>query len=218
MNELLEKIIELPMAARGAILGVFAAVIIGLYYIMFFGPVSEQLATMDADTKRIKDEVALKTRIVSQLPKFLAEVERLDVELKKALAELPDNKEIAQLLEKVADKAKESGLDVHLFRPKAEQRRDFYAEVPVEIEVGGGYHQVATFFDEVSHLERIVNIDQFSMVEPKRGETGLNLKTSLVATSFRFLDESERPKEDAAGAKHRRKKPAAAAGKDAKDE
>jgi type IV pilus assembly protein PilO len=130
--------------------------------------------------------------------------------LKKALAELPDNKEIPQLLEKVADKAKDAGLDVRLFVPKAEQRKDFYAEVPVQIEVGGGYHQVATFFDEVSHLERIVNINEFSMSDPERTDSGLVLKTSLVATSFRFLDESERPKEDTATGKHRRKKPSAA--------
>ena len=53
---------------------------------------------------------------------------------------------------------------------------------------------MASFFDEVAHLERIVNVDQFSMKDPKSADEGLLLNTSALATSFRFLDESERPK------------------------
>ena len=216
MNETLEKIIELPIAVRGVIVAAFAAALIGIYWTLFLQPVGEELTKVDEDTKRLETEMSEKQRIVANLPKFEAEVERLDVELKKALSELPDEKEIPQLLEKIADKAKESGLDVRLFRPKTEQRKDFYAEVPVEIEVAGGFHQVATFFDEVSRLERIVNIDQFSLTDPKKSDTGRVMKTALVATSFRFLDEKERPKaDDGAGGKRRRKRgPAKSGGTD----
>lgn len=206
MNETLEKIIELPIAARGAILAAVAAIIGAAYWFLFYQALHEQFVELEEATKKVKLEVSEKERIAANLPKFEAEVERLDVELKKALAELPDEKEIPQLLEKIADKAKDAGLDVRLFKPKSEQRKDFYAEVPVEIEIGGGFHQVATFFDEVSHLERIVNIDQFSMTDPKLGENGLDLKSSLVATSFRFLNEKERPKEGQGGGKRRKKK------------
>ena len=209
MNETLEKVIELPVVARGGILAAFLSLLVGAYWYLFYQSVFEELTKVEEETKNVQLEVAEKQRIAANLPKFEAEVERLNVELRKALSELPDEKEIPQLLERIADKAKGSGLDVKLFRPKVEQRKDFYAEVPVEIEVEGGYHQVATFFDEVSRLERIVNIDQFSMIEPKVGEQGRNMKTALVANSFRFLDEAERPKPDeAAGGKRRRNKAA----------
>lgn len=207
MNETVEKVIELPIAARLGMLAAFLGLLIGAYWYLFYQTVFEELSKVDEETKNVQTEVSEKKRIAENLPKFEAEVERLNVELRKALSELPDEKEIPQLLERIADKAKGSGLDVKLFRPKVEQRKDFYAEVPVEIEVAGGYHQVATFFDEVSRLERIVNIDQFSMTEPKMGEQGRNMKTALVANSFRFLDEAERPKKDeAAGGKRRRNK------------
>jgi len=206
VNETIEKIIDASIAVRLAILGGVVALLVGFYWFFFFQSSQEELAKLDEDAQRLETEVSEKQRIVANLPKFEAEVERLDGELKKALAELPDEKEIPQLLEKIADKAKDSGLDVRLFRPKGEQRKDFYAEVPVEIEVAGGFHQVATFFDEVSRLERIVNIDSFSMTDPKMSENGRILKTSLVATSFRFLDEKERPKEEESGAKKRRRK------------
>ena len=208
MNEKIDQLIDAPIAVRAMVVGGVAALLVGIYWLMFFSATQEELSALEADTKRIQTEVSEKQRIAANLPKFEKEVERLDVELKKALTELPDQKEIPQLLEKIADKAKDSGLDVQLFRPKTEQRKDFYAEVPVEIEVAGGFHQVATFFDEVSRLERIVNIDSVSMTDPKMTDSGRILKTALVATSFRFLDEKERPKEEEGEAKKRRKKPA----------
>lgn len=214
MNDTLEKIVELPSAAKGIILLVGAGLVVAAYWFLFYIPVGEEIGKVNEQTAKLKLDIADKTRIAANLPKFEAEVERLDVEHKKALAELPDRKEIPQLLAKISDKVKESGLDIRLFKPKAEQKKDFYAEVPVEIEVAGTYHQVATFFDEIGHLERIVNLDQFGMTEPKREETGMVLKTSLTATSFRFLDESERPKEDPSASKKRRKKPSAKDGKD----
>ena len=129
-----------------------------------------------------------------ELDSFLQEVSHLEGELQKALQELPDSREIPQLLERISDKARDSGLDVRLFRPQIEQLRDFYAEVPVDIEVSGTYHQVASFFDEVGHMERIVNLGTLSMSEPKKTNVGQILKTTVVATSFRFVDESEMQK------------------------
>jgi type IV pilus assembly protein PilO len=194
MTEKIIQLIDWSWQKKAAVSAVIFALIIGGYWYMFFSSVEERLATAQDKLSKYKAEISKRQLMVVNLPKFQAEVDLLDAELKKALAELPDKREIAQLLEKIADRAKSSGLDIRLFRPKGESKKDFYAEVPVEIEVGGGYHQVATFFDEVGALERIVNIDNFSMTTPVITDAGISLKTTLVATSFRFLDESERPK------------------------
>jgi type IV pilus assembly protein PilO len=133
----------------------------------------------------------------SRLEEFEAEVEVLDAELLRALRELPDRKEMDTLLARISDKAKDSGLDVELFKPEGEIKRDFYAEVPVTLELRGEYHEIAGFFDEVAHLDRIVNMDKFNIAkESARKGNSEGLKTTVVATSFRFLDESERPKEE----------------------
>ena len=205
MNENLEKLIELPNAAKGGILAAVGLAVFGVYYFSMYSSVLAEIETLRTDTKKLEVDVEAKQRIAANLPKFEAEVERLDVELEKALAELPDKKQIPALLEKVADKAKESGLDIKLFKPRTEQKKDFYAEVPVEIEVSGDYHQIASFFDQVGHLERIVNVDHVSLTAPKNITEEAILKAALVATSFRFLDESERPKEDTKKSKKRRK-------------
>lgn len=211
MNEQLEKIFEAPSYLKGALVAGTVAVVCGFYYLSLYSPVGEELVVAQGEVEKLNVEVTQKLGIANNLTKFEAEVERLDVELKRALAELPDKKEIPQLLERISDKARDAGLLVNVFKPQQPQNKNFYAELPIQIEVEGGYHQVATFFDEVGHLERIVNLDQVSMLTPKKGDNGNIIKTSVVATSFRFLDESERPKEDGTTAnKRRRKKPATA--------
>lgn len=211
MNPQIEKVFELSLAKKISIMVGSIALIGGGYWMMFYSSTINDIATVTTEVDKMKSEIAEKQVIAANLPQFESEVERLDDELSKALSELPDKKEVDELLDKISDKARDAGLDVRLFKPQAEQKKDFYAEVPVEIEVGGTYHQVATFFDEVGHLERIVNIDQFSLEKPEETEGRIQVNASVVATSFRFLDESERPKlestdGDGSKAKKRRKK------------
>ncbi len=192
MNPQVEKIFKLPFPAKmGIVLGALA-LLGGGYWYMYYSPLDEQILKLTEETEQLKAQVAEKRAIAANLDKFLAEVDRLDEELRKALLELPDKKEIPQLLERISDKARDAGLDVRLFKPQPEQMQDFYASVPVDIEVSGTYHQVASFFDEVGHMERIVNLGEFMMSDPKDSDNGKILKTTAIATSFRFVDETER--------------------------
>lgn len=207
MNESIEKVLELPIGAKAGILLGTVAVIFGGYWTMFQAPLSEQEVTLKAAVEQRESEVAERRGIVANLSRYTAEVEQLDVELNKALKELPDKGEIHLLLSKISDKAQDSGLDIKIFKPSEEVKKDFYAEVPVAIEVDGTFHQVATFFDEVGNLERLVNLFDFSLLDPSAEDNIAVIKTSVVAKAFRFLDESERPKpqEENAGKKRRKK-------------
>ena len=110
---------------------------------MFYAPVSEEVSELEKDIKGGKVEIAQKQAIVKNLPQFLKEVERLDVELKKALAELPDKKEIHQLLSRVSDRARDAGLEIRLFKPQAEHVRIFMRRFRSTLSVrhlpSGGY-------------------------------------------------------------------------------
>lgn len=210
MEGRLQELMELPLRWKLAALLGAMLILIGGYWYFFYSDISSELVTLH-DTiegqRGLRTQIAQKEGIAKNLGKFVEEVEKLDTELKKALAELPDEREIAELLQRVSDKARDSGLEIRTFKPRPEQKKDFYAEVPVEVEVSGGFHQLATFFDEVGHLERIVNIDQFNLGAAQIEEEKAILKASLVATSFRFLEEAERPKTDAErGGKKRRKR------------
>jgi type IV pilus assembly protein PilO len=207
MEGKLLELLELPAKTKVAILAGILLLLVGGYWYFFYSAVNEELSGLQESIegpKGLRAQIAQREGIAKNLDKFMTEVQKLDVELKKALDELPDKREIYQLLSRVSDKARSTGLEIRLFKPQQEQKKDFYAEVPVEIEVAGTYHQLATFFDEVGRLERIVNLDQISVTEPYVNEGRVSVKTQVVATSFRFLDESERPKpEDKRSSKRR---------------
>jgi type IV pilus assembly protein PilO len=120
-------------------------------------------------------------------------------------AQLPDKKEIPKLLKTISSVGKEAGLKFQLFRPRTEIPKEFYAEIPVEIKVVGGYHDVAKFFCQVGMLDRIVNITNVVMgnAQEKKGE--MELTTSCLATTFRFI-ETPAPSEKKKGKKGKKKK------------
>ena len=212
MNERLERLFESsPQTKLGILFGTIT-LLSALYYTSFYMGVADEIGRLKADIEGpqgLHSKVFEKEAIARNLDVYEQEVELLDEQLALALKELPDKRDIHLFLDTISDKARNSGLEVPLFQPQAEQKKDFYAEVPVQLTVRGSFHQVATFFDEVGHLERIVNIEQFALTQPVTGSEQVQLTTNLIATTFRFLDESERPKpeeKEGSGAKSRRKK------------
>src|SRR5690606_2136412 len=127
--------------------------------------------------------------IVSNLAAFEQELADLEQQLKTALRQLPDSKELPVLLTDITSLGKDAGLEFRLFKPKEEVPRDFYAEVPIEIEFSGTYHDIARFFDKVSKLPRIVNVSRMNMTiaDTDMGATILNVKGE--ATTFRFIEQ-----------------------------
>ena len=79
-----------------------------------------------------------------------------------------------------------------LFRQKPEVYHDFYADVPVEMQMRGTYHDVALFLDRVKRLDRIVNMTDMHLSKPHLEGDRMVLDAACTATTFRFLDEAER--------------------------
>jgi type IV pilus assembly protein PilO len=154
---------------------------------------NEQWVKLDEEVAKLTSEINIQQRIKRQLPEARRYVDTLENKLAKAKRELPEQREIPSLLSSVSDLAKDAGLEVQLFKPSPENYREFYAEVPVSVVVNGTYHEVASFFDEVGRLSRIVTISDISFKEPKLSkEHGAKLQALCTATTFRFLDEKEK--------------------------
>jgi type IV pilus assembly protein PilO len=94
------------------------------------------------------------------------------------------------LLTDVNTLGKNAGLEIKAFRPGSEVKRDFYAEVPIEIEFVGKFHDIATFFDQVSKLPRIVNVAKLAIKIDEESAIETVLKVSGEAVTFRFLEEA----------------------------
>jgi type IV pilus assembly protein PilO len=139
-------------------------------------------------------------RIAKDLPRYKAEVATLEVQLERALQELPDERDIPDLLKAIADRAKNTGLEVALFRPDPEQAQEFFVEIPVRMSVEGSFHQVASFLDEVGRMARIVNVRGIQMGNPRVSDRGASLTSEYSVVTFRYLTETERAERAAAAA------------------
>ena len=221
MKEFLERFLERPTGQKLGIFGAIIVLLAGLFWQFLYSPLSTEREELGSKVDGLRSKVIQETRIANDLPRFRAAVRDLEEKFKIALRELPEKREIPELLQSISGLARDAGLEVTLFQPKPEVPKDFYAEVPVAINVEGTYHQLLTFFDEVGHLTRVVNLSEIASWQPFFRDTGMikeladyvtgamPIRASATATTFRYLDESERveaqSKEDDDKKRRRRK-------------
>ncbi|RLA94969.1 MAG: pilus assembly protein PilO [Deltaproteobacteria bacterium] len=204
-----EDILRLSTPKKLGILGGIIILIIVLFALFLIKPEYEKLTRKEKEYNKLKLDLDAKKKVARDHKKFQAKLESLKRELEIMKAKLPDKKEIPSLLKTISSLGKESGLTFKLFRPKPEIAKDFYSEIPVEIQVEGGYHDVATFFYKVGMLDRIVNISNVSMGKPREKKGKMELTTSCLATTFRFVEKpttAEEEKGKKAKKKARKKK------------
>lgn len=194
MNQLLTQILRLPRQQKVGILAGLILFLLILGYFYVYLPGDDKLAKLAEEVGSVRADRDKKRALSANLPKLQKELQEWDLKLKAAVAQLPDRKEIPDLLSSLSTKARESGLEILLFRPRAENFQEFYAEIPVDIVVRGGFFNAVTFFDEVGKLNRLVNIDNIDLKNPKVGSEPVVLDISTLATTYRFLDDAERKK------------------------
>jgi type IV pilus assembly protein PilO len=188
----LDDLLERPAGQKFAIIGglVLAVAILDWQYV--YGPRQRDLGDLATQVTARRSELDNKRGKTNARAQAERELRDLTAELKRAQARLPDQREIADLLSSVAASGRSSGLEIVLFRQKPEVYHDFYAEVPVEMQMRGTYHDVTLFLDRVKRLDRIVNVADIQLKKPRIEGERVVLDAACTATTFRFLDEAER--------------------------
>jgi type IV pilus assembly protein PilO len=177
----------------------------GCFVWFLYMPQTENITKLKGDLDAAKTKLARLKNVEKNLRAFKQKYRDTELKFKQALKLLPDKHEIPALLSSLENLGAQSGLEFLLFQPQKEVDRNFYAEIPLKIEVTGPYHNVATFFDKVSKLSRIVNIGNVQMAAATAAKTKSDtviLKTACTATTYKFIE----PKEPEKGKKRRRKK------------
>ena len=188
----LDDLLERPTGQKlGALAGLVLFVLV-LDWQYWYGPNQRDLADVGAQVAQKRADLDMRRGKTNARSEFERELRELNAELRRAQARLPDQREIADLLSNVAASGRASGLEIVLFRQKPEVYHDFYADVPVEMQMRGTYHDVALFLDRVKRLDRIVNIADIQMRKPRIEGDRMMLDAACTATTFRFLDEAER--------------------------
>ena len=191
---ILDDLFDRPPHQKLAIMGVIVLVVAVLDWTYLYGPSQRALTDLQAEVSQRRTELDSKRSKTNARAALERDLRDLGAELKRAQARLPDQREIANLLDNVAASGRQAGLEITLFRQKPEVLHDFYAEVPVEMQMRGTYQDVALFLDRVKRLDRIVNVANIQLTKPRLEGERMLLDAACTATTFRFLDEAERQK------------------------
>ena len=200
-----EKAEKLKMIHRILILTGTVVLLAGLFVWLVYYPKSKEISGLENEIAQLDQKInqaKIKARDLAKLEAQHAEVE---AQFQEALKLLPNKREIPTLLKTITQLGNDANLEFRFFSPKREKPRDFYIEIPVSMEVSGTYHNVATFFDKVGRMERIVNILDVSMKPVKERST--TLTTTCDAVTYRFKREAdETDQKDKKKQKNRKKR------------
>lgn len=179
------------------VLVVIVALVWVAYYFTSYKEKVLQLKELEGQFQQVQKEFESKKKIAADLPRFEAEVAQLRSELVKAQSQLPPTRNIPAIVDDVYNAANAAGVTIRKFNPGSEVVRGFYAEIILSVELQGGFHNLAVFFDKLGKLERIINVSQLSLSASR--PTGTGKGTELLATcnliTYRFLGGEIKPKE-----------------------
>ncbi len=187
LGEKFDSILKLPLSKKIAILVVINIIIAGGIYWFLTGPKIEEVRRLRGDMARLSARLEENRRVASNLPRFLKEKKELEARLAEAVARLPNEKEIPDLIDAVSNAAKTSGLKILLFRPAREVNKGFYAELPINMSVEGRFESLFDFSVKVGNLPRIVNLTSMHIISKGHKNRMPDLKADFVATTFRFI-------------------------------
>jgi Tfp pilus assembly protein PilO len=166
----------------------FAVLLFALAFFFYFKPQNVKLKALTAERVKIEAEVQNLKQKKRELDKIEADIVAMTAKLKTLEVNIPQRKEIADILRQIQALAYDSRLDVLRFAPGKEINKDYYAEWPIPIQVSGNYHNLGTFFDKLSKFARVFTIENFSLKTLNR-QTDLNtVSANWTAKTYFFAE------------------------------
>jgi type IV pilus assembly protein PilO len=191
MEQLLERINKAPNQLKfGVMFGVVVA-LTAFNYFMMIEPAEEEILSLRGQQVALEKTLAEKQEIAQNLNERRKEMDELERKLLAALSELPEKKDVDELLAQLNDIGKKSGLEISAVTPGAEVPAAFFARIPIKVSVSGNYHEVALFLQEIAGLRRIVNVNNIHLGNGQVRNDKVVLSTDFLATTFRFLEPSK---------------------------
>ena len=197
----LEEVIEkkyIPLNKNikiAAAIGIIALILVGFYF-GIYDPQQKEISRLTETNKTLKADVDKAQQAANNKPKHEKELAEAQKKFEEITVLLPKKSEIPDLLRNISDLGKRAGLDFVSFKPGNEVPKDFYAEIPISIQLLGPYHNIGYFLGEVSGLDRLVSVDNIKMSSPKEVGGEMLLKSSCNLLTYRQQDASTQQPDD----------------------
>jgi len=173
---------------------IVAVLIFGLFYFIHYKPKNEELTRIREERITTENEVIELKKKKEQLDQIEVELANMKVKLKELETIIPQEEEIADILERIQQLAFDSRLNVDKFIPRPLVEMEFYAEKPINIEMTGNYHNLAIFFNHLSNFARLFTIQDFT-IKAIRNQSDVNTITAATTAKTYVFQEPPPPGE-----------------------
>lgn len=187
----LNNVGSLPLPIKAVLLGVLFIVLVGIGYWFMWSPAIDELDQSVAKEKELRQVFLAKKSQAIKIEAYRQQMVEIERTFGALLKQLPDKSEMDGLLTDVNQAGLGRGLEFELFKPGQETVAEFYAEMPIQIKVLGGYHDLGAFATDVSKLPRIVTLNNLIIQPANKESKDGRLVLEAVAKTYRYLDSSE---------------------------
>jgi type IV pilus assembly protein PilO len=179
----------LPFRA-GAVAVWFLVLALALSYAFVWQNQRPELQRREAEEQDLRDKFRTKHAKAINLEAYKQQLADIERSFGALLRQLPGKTEVPNLLVDISQTGLAAGLQEKLFTPAPEEKKDFYAELPIKIRLSGSYHQFGEFVSGIAALPRIVTLHNIE-IKPDSKDSYDQLTLDVTAKTYRYLDEEE---------------------------
>lgn len=186
----LKKIGVAPLPIRiGAVALIVTLILVGGYF-KIVKPVREQIAILQQEEIKLKQDFDQQQRKASNLEAYQEQLEEMKRSFGAMLRQLPNKTEVESLLVDLSQASSANNLKVDYFKPTGEVAKEFYAEYPITLRVFGRYHELAKFVSDVAALPRIVTLHDINIKPVKADSNSGDLTMEMTAKTYHYLEDN----------------------------
>ena len=162
-------------------------------------PQLDELKALEQEEVNLKTSFETKQKKAINLPDYLAQLDQIEASLGEMLKQMPTKAEVANLLIDISQTGLASGLEFKLFQPSPEVSKEFYSELPINIQVVGKYEELGLFVSGLASLPRIVTVHDVNMLPMSKDGRNQITMSAIIKTY------NESSKDDTASAAKKRR-------------
>jgi type IV pilus assembly protein PilO len=177
-----------PLVGRLAVCVLAVVIIWALTYFMLVKDLNINLDRVVAKEAELRRSFELKSFEAANLDAYRAQKEEMKKSLAALVSQLPSDTEVPGLLEDIDERGAESGLDINSIKLQPERAKEFYIELPIDIDMVGGYHDMGSFVSGIAAMPRIVTLHDYD-IKMNKGDSLLAIKIKAKTYRYKLQDE-----------------------------
>lgn len=181
-----------PLLLRILAAALLCSAVLALGYFLRLTDLQAELERKRVEEAALKEQFTIKAHQVGQLEDYKEQMVSIESLFAELLQQLPSETEVPSLLDDINNAGLNSGLEFEEIKLLPEVVQPFYIELPIQIRVLGGYHELATFISAIAQMPRIVTAHDFA-IKSAKATTSKGLAMDMLVKTYRYHDASTQP-------------------------